>query len=145
MTVAAPSAYDVAKQIEGWVRTVYELGQRVYLGRVPGTVPTTADGYVYVYAAIWPGTGVMVDDSDISGIPDISGQRFDFTTTIVGADVDSVLKATDRVKSAITGKPVGNGVIWPNIPRQEGAAVIEDTNERPARFYIPLAWYVQTQ
>lgn len=145
MSLIIPSSYGTATQIEGLVRTVFELGQRVYLGYVPGTLPTTPDGFVYPYAVIWPGAGVPVDDAAVCGPPDPSGQRFDFTTTLVAADVASVLQAADRVKAVLYGQPVGNGVVQPNMLQQEGATVLEEVNERPMRYSLPLSWYVQTQ
>lgn len=145
MTRAQPSVYELTQQVEAYLRTVFELGQRVYTGHVPDTVPTTTSGHVYPYAALWPGAGTPVDDRDATGEPDPSGQRFVFTTTLVTADLGSLLQLIDRVKGVLLGAAVGNGVVWPDELQQDSAAPIADTNERPVRHYIPLRWHVQSQ
>lgn len=140
--MSVPDPYLIAKALEGLIRTIPQLGQRIYTGYVPGTLPTV-NGYTLPYCVLWPGAGAPHEQKAADGAPYSQGQVFRFTTTVAATDVWAVIQVTRELKATLTGARVGNGVIHPALS-QEAVSVQVDRDVSPVRHYLPLTWTLQT-
>ena len=142
MTRTAPNPYEVYQQIKTLVGTIPQLGQRIYVGHVPDTLPTV-NGYTLTYCVIWPGAGTPVRDRPASGQINTDGQHFPFTTSLAATDPTHVLRTINELKRVLTGARIGDGQIEPDQYQQESATLLLERDISPARHYLPLAWGLQ--
>lgn len=136
-----PQPHAVYQRVRDLLGTIPALGQRIYVGHVPDTLPTVND-YVLPYAVVWPGAGTPERDDPAARVVDSTGQRYPFTTTLAGADALTVLQGIGEVKRALTGARVGDGQIVPDPYQQEAQTVQVDTDVSPARSFLPLVWHL---
>ena len=119
------------------------VGQRVYMGLVPGdaSVGTVVPPYIFLQ----PSPGTPFPERPASGEPDLRGLVARFYTTVAASDHRAVLGVAGRLQRLLAGMRVGSGgVIMPVEMQQEAAVLAMDTTVSPARPYIALAWTLQS-
>ena len=81
----------------------------------------------------------------VAGCADRDSQTLTIQTTLVGADVNTVMHLSEEVRGRLTGLTVGGHEVRPDEPQQQTAYPEFDTTTPPARAYVPLVWRLTTQ
>ncbi|WBL18517.1 hypothetical protein [Citricoccus sp. NR2] len=136
---------DLYTHIDTILRAAVGTRAIVYLGHVPDSHPTIPDsnGLPRPYLVVWPSPGTAIDDEPVAGGPDLTGQHVRFTITAVAHDPTTVLRVLDDIRPQLTGCPVGDGIIRPDVEQQNSVRPLVDPDIRPARHYMPTDWWTQ--
>lgn len=133
---------DLYTHIETILKAAVGTRAIVYLGHVPGDHPHVG-GIPRPYLVVWPSPGTAVDDEPVAGGPDLTGQYVRFTITAAAGDPLTVLRLLDDFIPHLTGCPIGDGIIRPDVDQQNNARILVDPDVRPARHYMPTEWWTQ--
>lgn len=128
------------------LRTLPDIGARVYDGIVPAKVPTDPSGqYIRPYIAVFAGLGSdLPEERDLSGLVDTTVLDWAPQTTVVGPEARTCRQAAQAVVAALTNFPIGGGFLMPDADAFRVATPLTDTQVTPARAYLPLQWRLIT-
>ncbi|MGQ7788201.1 hypothetical protein [Nesterenkonia sp. K-15-9-6] len=150
--MTAPTMRDVYSTVTDALADIQGLApDRVFHGHVPDQVPEDSAGRVLPYVAVWPRVPVPVDDEPVNQVQSREGLAFLFQTTCVAADIfDQLYPMVDVVADRLTGLQVGAGVVRHESSLQSsmflgGGEFLVDPDVSPARYFVPLRWYLTTQ
>nr|DAX60666.1 MAG TPA: hypothetical protein [Caudoviricetes sp.] len=119
----------------------------VYTGTIPADVPLYRDGRTpKPYILLWVSQPTGIDAMrSVAGCADRDSQTLTIQTTLVGADVNTVMHLSEEVRGRLTGHAIGGHEVRPDEPQQQTAYPEFDTTTPPARAYVPLVWRLTTQ
>jgi len=128
------------------LRSLPDIGARVYDGIVPTKVPTDAGGiYIRPYIAFFAGLGSdLPAERDLTGLVDTSVLDWSPQVTVVGPDARICRLAAQQVTAALTNLPIGGGYLMPDADAFRVTRPLTDTQVTPARAYLPLPWRLIT-
>lgn len=138
-------AYTVFQHINTILKAAVGTRATVYLGHVPDKVDTIpgSNGLIRPYVVLWPNLPTPAGEEPVAGGPDLTGQHVRFTVTAVAHDPDTMLRVLDDIRPQLTGCPVGDGIIRPDLDQQNSVRPLVDPDIRPARHYMPTDWWTQ--
>lgn len=126
------------------LRSLPDIGARVYDGQVPERVPE-AGGYIRPYIAFHAGLAAdLPGERDLSGLVDLTVADWSAQTTVVGPDAGICRRAAQQVATALTNLPIGGGWLMPDPDAFRVTKPIPDNQVTPARLYLPLQWRLIT-
>lgn len=128
------------------LRTLPDIGARVYDGSVPAKVPTDPSGqYIRPYIAVFAGLGAdLPAERDLSGLVDTTVLDWSPQVTVVGPDARICRIAAQQVTAALTNLPIGGGWLMPDPDAFRVTTPITDSQVTPARAFLPLQWRLIT-
>lgn len=126
------------------LRSLPDIGARVYDGQVPERVPE-AGGYIRPYIAFHAGLAAdLPAERDLSGLVDLTVADWSAQTTVVGPDAGICRRAAQQVATALTNLPIGGGWLMPDPDAFRVTKPLTDNQVTPARLYLPLQWRLIT-
>ncbi|MFF5791131.1 hypothetical protein ACFY5D_03690 [Paeniglutamicibacter sp. NPDC012692] len=128
------------------LRSLPDIGARVYDGIVPAKVPTDPSGqYIRPYVAVFSGLGSdLPGERDLTGLVDVTVLDWAPQTTVVGPDARSCRQAAQQVAAALTNLPMGSKFLMPDADAFRVTKPLTDSQVTPARAYLPLQWRLTT-
>jgi hypothetical protein len=128
------------------LRSLPDIGARVYDGLIPTKVPTDASGiYIRPYIAFHAGLGAdLPAERDLTGLVDTTVLDWAPLTTVVGPDARICRLASQQVTAALTNLRLGGGRLMPDPDAFRVTKPLSDSQVTPARAYLPLQWRLIT-
>lgn len=126
------------------LRSLPDIGARVYDGIVPAKVPMAGD-YIRPYIAVFAGLGSdLPAERDLTGLVDTTVIDWNPQTTVVGPDARTCRLAAQQVTATLTNFAIGGGYLMPDADAFRVTRPLTDTQVTPARAYLPLPWRLIT-
>lgn len=126
------------------LRALPDVGQRIYDGYVPASVPEVA-GRIRPYIVVWSGIGSDLPlERDLTGLTDTGVLDWAPQTNVVAADPSTCRIVAQQARSALTNQPIGSGWLMPDPDGFRINVPIQDNQVTPARFFLPLPWRLTT-
>lgn len=148
VNITGPTRMDVPDPIVQYKDSVLRAlrsatAVQVFDGEVPDVVETDEAGYIRPYVVLFASDGDDLGETDLSGMIDMDGLRWDFQTTSVGASADVAFRVGTVVRKALTNLPLGTYHVLPS-PMSYPVPPTRDTTVSPVRFFLPRQWRLDT-
>ena len=130
--------------MEARLKSLDDVGQRVHESRVLGAVAMNGS-IIRPYLLWWSGLGSdLVAERDYTGSMDLSVLDWRCQINCVGSNPGVALAVADQVFTSLANLPVAGGWLKVDENALRSANVMSDTQEVPARFFVPLSWRLIT-
>lgn len=137
-------ANSLNEQLLAALRTIPDLGTRIYDSLVPDAVPMSGI-YIKPYVVVFSGLGADLPmERDLSGRADVTVLDWAPQTTVVGPSASACRQAAQAVAAKLTNLRLGSGYLLPDADAFRVEKPITDSQVTPARVFLPLHWRLLT-